>query len=319
MNKIITDIEKNLAGGDWDAALNGYTDLYKQQSSFFTQRPYTSKNHLTHVQNAANLARKRLYDELIPFGNVSKRIKAAVDHFSGSRQIALPQLQRPSFFYVPGLRDDAFYEESEFPHFAEIRQEVESLLEAYASEQSHMGEQNYLNDFSNLPKTEQWHQLNQNKWLATSLIKGGEKADLDDERLLHIREIVSANVLADCPPHAPEMFISVLKPGAYIPPHFGLSNIKVTAHLPLRVSDKAWLEVKGERRHWNARSYLIFDDSLEHSAANEDTNERAVLIFDLWHPDLTQPERSAICEILVKHERWHQQFGMLARVDRGTY
>lgn len=319
MNKKITEIENNLASGALDAVLQGYAVLFQQQSTFFTKRPYTSKNHLTHVQNAANLARKKLYDDLIPLGKVSTRIKAAIEHFTGARQLTLPSLQKPSYFYVPGLRDNAFYDESEFTGFAEIRKNVESLLDAYAKEQCQMGEHNYLDDFGNLPKTEQWHQLNQNNWLSTSLIKGGKKADLNDKRLQQIREIVSANALADCPPHAPEMFISVLKPGAYIPPHFGLSNVKVTAHLPFKVTNKAWLEVKGERRFWDGRSYLIFDDSLEHSAANEHDDERAVLIFDLWHPDLTQQERSAISEIVVKHESWHKQFGMLARVDRGTY
>lgn len=231
----------------------------------------------------------------------------------------MPSLQRPSFLYIPGLRDQAFYDEAEFPRFAEIRQKLVGLLENYVNEQSQIGEHNYLDDFDNLPNTESWNQLNQNKWLATSLIKGGEYVDLDDDRLSLIRDIVSENVLADCSPHAPEMFISVLKPGAYIPPHFGLSNVKVTAHLPLRVSNKAWLEVKGIRRYWDECNYLIFDDSLEHSAANEGTEERVVLIFDLWHPDLTKQERTAISEIVIRYNSWYQQYGVLAKVDRGTY
>ena len=40
---------------------------------------------------------------------------------------------------------------------------------------------------------------------------------------------------------------------------------------------------------------LIFDDSYEHEAANlSETEERVILLIDIWHPDLTEGERSQI-------------------------
>ena len=36
---------------------------------------------------------------------------------------------------------------------------------------------------------------------------------------------------------------------------------------------------------------IVFDDSYEHEAANlSATEERVILLIDLWHPDLTGPE-----------------------------
>ncbi|TPV61863.1 aspartyl/asparaginyl beta-hydroxylase domain-containing protein [Aestuariibacter sp. GS-14] len=319
MNELLLNIEKALAVSDFDSALNYYAALHSSNPAFFRQRPFQNNNHRTHVQNAANLARRDLYTRIQPFGTCSGRLNAAIENLVGLKPLALPELQRPSYFYVPGLRDSAFYDESEFKGFATIKELVSSLLTDYASSNQQLGSQNYLDDFANLPSTEQWQALNQNKWMSTTLIKGGNYMPLEDERLVRIRELVAQNDLATCPPHAPEMFISVLKPGAYIPPHFGLSNVKVTAHLPLKVNKNAWLEVKGERRDWANRDYLIFDDSLQHSAGNPHTEERAVLIFDLWHPDLTSEERIAISALIASQQQWHKSYGMLANVDRGTY
>lgn len=35
---------------------------------------------------------------------------------------------------------------------------------------------------------------------------------------------------------------------------------------------------------------LVFDDALEHSVMNSTSQERVVLIFDVWHPDLFPEE-----------------------------
>lgn len=40
---------------------------------------------------------------------------------------------------------------------------------------------------------------------------------------------------------------------------------------------------------------IIFDDSYEHEAANlSDTEERVILLIDIWHPDLHEEEISEI-------------------------
>lgn len=319
MNKLLNDIESALSANQLNDALLGYAALMESNPDFYLQRPFTLKNQRVHVQNAANMSRRKLFDMTLTVSKASPRIKAAVEHFVGLKPVKLPEQQQASFFYVPGLRGNAYYDESEFSQFKTIRQQVQVLLDAYASATPTLGTKNYLDDFDNLPNTNFWQKLNQNNWLSTSLVKAGNFEPVEDETLVKIRDLVSNNALAMCPPHAPEMFISTLKPDAYIPPHFGLSNVKLTAHLPLKVSPKAWLEVKGERRYWENCDYLIFDDSLLHSAANESPEDRSVLIFDLWHPDLSIVEKSAVTEFMVQHDQWHKAYGKLAAVDKGTY
>lgn len=55
--------------------------------------------------------------------------------------------------------------------------------------------------------------------------------------------------------------------------------------------------VGGESGSYNLGCCVYFDDSFVHSTANLGTNwgeHRAVLLLDLWHPDLTMKERDAL-------------------------
>ena len=38
----------------------------------------------------------------------------------------------------------------------------------------------------------------------------------------------------------------------------------------------------------------VFDDTIEHEAWNDSDKLRVVLIFDIWHPHLTPPERALV-------------------------
>ena len=42
----------------------------------------------------------------------------------------------------------------------------------------------------------------------------------------------------------------------------------------------------------------MFDDTIEHEAMNPSSELRVVFIFDVWHPDLTNAERSAVAALI---------------------
>lgn len=54
------------------------------------------------------------------------------------------------------------------------------------------------------------------------------------------------------------------------------------------------LVVSGQTRRWKEGHCLVFDDSFYHSVSNCGDNARAILIVDMWHPDLTLEQRRAI-------------------------
>jgi hypothetical protein len=101
-----------------------------------------------------------------------------------------------------------------------------------------------------------------------------------------------------------EIFFSVLKPGQHINPHYGLSNHSLTVHLPLIVPENCWLTVNGKKHGWKEGEALLFDDTFLHEAVNNSADVRVVLIFSVWHPDLSQGEQEALRRTIQARSDW---------------
>ena len=93
---------------------------------------------------------------------------------------------------------------------------------------------------------------------------------------------------------------SALRAGAHIPPHCGISNIFLTAHLGLIVPEGCCIRVGNEKRRWNEGRGFIFDDSFEHEVWNKGDSIRIVFIARFYHPALTEVEIEALGTL---HER----------------
>lgn len=87
-----------------------------------------------------------------------------------------------------------------------------------------------------------------------------------------------------------EGIFSVFQPGTHLLPHTGGVNLVLTVHLPLFVPPDCALKVADETRVWEEGKLLIFDDSFIHEAWNRSAEARVVLLWDIWHPDLTDIE-----------------------------
>jgi aspartyl/asparaginyl beta-hydroxylase (cupin superfamily) len=87
---------------------------------------------------------------------------------------------------------------------------------------------------------------------------------------------------------------SLLRPGARINPHNGVHNARLICHLPLIVPSNCGFRVGNDVREWEEGKILIFDDSIEHEAWNNSDQDRLVLIFDVWRPEIEEQERREI-------------------------
>jgi hypothetical protein len=104
-----------------------------------------------------------------------------------------------------------------------------------------------------------------------------------------------------------EVFFSLLRPGQHIKPHYGQSNHSLTVHLPLVIPEGCWLRVDDETRQWHTGQVTVFDDTFIHEACNASESERIVLIFSIWHPDLTDIEQQAIKRSFSARQQWLDQ------------
>jgi aspartyl/asparaginyl beta-hydroxylase (cupin superfamily) len=101
------------------------------------------------------------------------------------------------------------------------------------------------------------------------------------------------------PGAGPTAMFSLLAPGKVIPPHSGVNNTRLLCHLPLIVPQGCWFRVGAETRFWQEGEGFVFDDTIEHEAANPSDRLRVVMIFDLWHPDLSETEQRAIAAMIA--------------------
>ena len=228
------------------------------------------------------------------------RIDEAVEIYLGlKRNPYAHALQRPAIFYLPGLTPRSFFERADFPWtraleaaVPRIREELDAVL---ASDEGLLP---YVKvDAGTDPQ--QWGALDRSRaWSSLHLIKGGTRDEPNCARCPETLRALEGIPLPHIPDHAPEAFFSILEPGTHIPPHFGLANYKLATHLPLRIPPDCAIRVGNETRGWTEGECLIFDDSFQHEAWNRSQERRAVLIFDIWHPEVTLAEQEGIMAVL---------------------
>lgn len=87
------------------------------------------------------------------------------------------------------------------------------------------------------------------------------------------------------------IYVSRMRGRTHIRPHRGPTNLRVRCHLGVEVpGGDCAIRVEGETRTWQEGRCLVFDDHFEHEAWNHTSEDRIVLIVDLWHPGLTPTE-----------------------------
>ena len=121
-------------------------------------------------------------------------------------------------------------------------------------------------------------------WVATTLVK----------RFPKTWAAVQKAPLPGIHGWGPTVVFSLLKAGARIPAHTGMFNTRLICHLPLIVPPGCGFRVGNEVREWEVGKLLIFDDTIEHEAWNDSDEDRIVLIFDIWRPELSAQERDEL-------------------------
>jgi len=89
--------------------------------------------------------------------------------------------------------------------------------------------------------------------------------------------------------YIPDQVVAILRlaPEAHLLSHIGTSNARLNMHFGLRVPDGAKLRVANETRTWTVGKAIVFDESFEHEAWNQNSElPRYVLQVHMWHPGL---------------------------------
>jgi aspartate beta-hydroxylase len=242
------------------------------------------------------------------------RVWHCLESYLGLRpKIPLASKQRPTFMTFPGLPDRAWYEHDEFPWMPELERHTpqirEELLAVMAKEQ---GFRPFVEMPREHPGAEYWKELNHSaNWNAFFFYRDGQAYTDNQARCPVTTAALDAAPLNRVADHSPESLYSILTPGAHIPPHTGVINVRLVVHLPLIVpsASECGIRVGTEIRGWTEGKCIAFDDTYEHEAWNKSPNTRVVMIFDVWNPALTLPEREAMRVTIEELGRFNRSHG----------
>lgn len=229
-------------------------------------------------------------------GQISPAVAEAIDLLTGKRQL---YLQQPSLFYYPGLPQRRFYDPSEFPWLApmldllpEMEQELAGVL---ASEKAETFAP-YVTASTDRPAPNN-PLLGNADWGAFYFWKDGAPVEAAAQSCPSTMAALAHAPLPIIPGRAPMALWSRLRPGTHIAPHHGMLNTRLICHVPIRPAPGCSLRVGSDVRTWERGVPLVFDDSVEHEARNDGPDERVVLLFEIWRPEIPEEDRAAIAAI----------------------
>ena len=223
----------------------------------------------------------------------------------------LGPLQRPTFMSFPGIPNRAWFERTEFPWMQELERHTDAIREELlAVLGSDVGFRPFIQVPTEHPGAAYWQQLNDSpSWNAFFFYRDGERNADNHGRCPVTSAALDAAPLIRVAEHSPETFYSVLKPGAYIPPHTGVINMRLVVHLPLIVPPDCGIRVGSETRGWEEGKCVVFDDTFEHEAWNRSGQTRVVLICDIWNPYLSAAERDGMRIAIAALGRFNRAHG----------
>lgn len=287
------------AAGDARGASSFYTAAL-QYMPRFDSLPSDVQDGLKRAQSATqrlvreleDFVRSMLDEQGVGPQAATPRFRNALDIMFGRKR---PYVQQPRYLYYPELPQIQFYERDAFPWLnqveaatADIRGELKAVIgDAF---------QPYVTQREGRVQKDQLGLADNKDWSAYFLRKGGA----EQAGAAHCPRTLAALAhapLTTIPRQAPAILFSKLAGGARIPPHNGMINVRAICHLPLIVPPGCGFRVGNDVRAWEEGKAWAFDDTIEHEAWNNSSEDRYILIFDVWRPELSAEERTCIARL----------------------
>ena len=236
--------------------------------------------------------RDRLTGQGLVEGQATTRFRQSLDILMGRKSI---YHQQPCIFYFPELPQTQFYDRNDFPWLdkveavtGDIRAELIEVLKGESAFRP------YVQRVPQRPQKELAGMDDNPDWSAFYMWKDGELLVENAARCPRTMKVMAEVPLASVKSRSPSVLFSLLRPGARIPPHTGLTNTRLICHLPLIVPPDCGFRVGNDTRVPVEGKAWVFDDTIEHEAWNRSDGTRVILLFEIWRPELTEDERRLV-------------------------
>jgi aspartyl/asparaginyl beta-hydroxylase (cupin superfamily) len=211
-----------------------------------------------------------------------------------------PYHSQPTHYSYPELTEREFHPRHLFSWLEQLEAETATIAaELGAVMVAERAELVPYIQYSDHEPLDQWRPLNRNRdWTAIHLVQNGTRIDANARHCPRTLELLKGIGQPHIRGAGPNAMFSLLAPRTLIPPHVGVNNARLVCHLPLVVPDGCWFRVGAQTRPWRRGEAWVFDDTIEHEASNPSDELRVVFIFDVWHPDLSLPEREGVAALI---------------------
>jgi len=229
-------------------------------------------------------------------GRSSNRFSQSLDILFGKKKA---YFQEPLAYFFPELPQIQFYDCAQFPWLGGVEAATDDIrgeLQEVMQDQTKFTP--YVEGRSERFLKNDGGMFNNPEWSAFFLWKNGEMVTENAARCPKTLAAFDGVPLTRIGGRAPSILFSLLRPGARIPPHTGFLNARLICHLPLIVPPNCNFRVGNDVRSWSEGKAWVFDDSIEHEAANGSDQIRVILIFDVWRPELTEDERRLVAAMM---------------------
>jgi aspartyl/asparaginyl beta-hydroxylase (cupin superfamily) len=301
---LIMKADHMVASGDVPGGLAFYRGAMKSATSA-GRLPQDLINELNraqavcqrHAQDFEDYVRTKVQAAGFDERTWSGRFARSLDLMHGKRERFY---QEPRHYYFPELPQIQFYDRALFPWLdaveaatADIRREAEAVLADSAAFKP------YVTAGANERPYGDGRGLRDNPdWSAFFMWRDGEEVPENAARCPKTLKALEHAPLSRTKGRMPSILFSLMRPGAHIPPHTGVTNARLICHLPLIVPEGCEFRVGNEVRPWVEGKAWVFDDSMNHEAWNRSDKTRVILLFDIWRPELSEDERQLISAML---------------------
>ena len=216
--------------------------------------------------------------------------------------------QQPSFLYFPQLAALEFHDRARFPWLDSIEAATDDiraeLVNVLAEDSASL--EPYITHGTGTSVRDKWRELHQSRrWSVYYLWREGVPYPEHLARCPRTVAALESWPRCEIPGSSPSAVFSILDVKTRIPPHHGVNNTRLIVHLPLIVPPGCGFRVGGETREWEPGKAFVFDDTIEHEAWNNSDEPRAVLIFDIWNPDVRPEERAMVATTIAGVSEWY--------------
>lgn len=291
----------------------GAASFYRAIARLFQQRGAANPEEAAAAQRCAQMT--DWYDALFKdhllasldragFGHAKRhpRMQKSLEMMLGERERPVEYRQYPQtplVHYYPDLPHVEFADPRAFDWVAKLEAEFPDLQEEAARLLDGRADfQPYVKRDLRRPQGDVHGLLENADWSTLFLWENGAPVE---DHVAHCPKIFDAVMrhvpLCQIGKRAPSVMLSLLRPGARIPPHTGMINCRYICHLPLIVPPACGFRVGNTSIEWQEGKVILFDDTVQHEAWNDSGLNRLVLIFDVWRPELSESEKAQICAL----------------------